>query len=75
MVTTLIILSMLLSFGLGAFTATKTIQMGLKYQIEMKEGVKPELNPIERFAERQEKKEIEKVNNLTEEMLNDIMNF
>ena len=33
---------MLLSFGLGAFTATKTLQMGLKYQMEMKEGVKPE---------------------------------
>ena len=75
MITAIIILAMLLSFITGAYTATKTLQMGLKYKMEMAEGVKPELNPIERFTERQEKKEIEKVNNHTEEMLNDIMKF
>ena len=67
---------MLLSFGLGAFTATKTLQVGLKYQMDIQEGKKPELNPIEKFVERErERKEVEKVNNVTSEMLNDIMNF
>lgn len=67
---------MLLSFTLGAYTATKTLQMGLKYKMDMDEGIKPELNPIEKIVERErERKEIEKVNNQTAEMLNDILNF
>ena len=76
MITAIIILAMLLSFITGAYTATKTLQMGLKYKMEMAEGTKPELNPIEKFVERErERKEVEKVNNVTSEMLNDIMNF
>lgn len=76
MTTVLIILGMLLSFALGAYTATKTLQMGLKYKMDMEEGIKPELNPIEKIVERErERKEIEKVNNQTAEMLNDILNF
>lgn len=76
MVTVLIIIGMLLSFALGAYTATKTLQMGLKYKMDMDEGIKPELNPIEKIVERErERKEIEKVNNQTAEMLSDILNF
>ena len=74
MTTAIIIIAMLLSFGLGAYTATKTLQMGLKYKMDIEEGIKPELNPIEKIVERErERKEVEKVNNLTQEMLNDIM--
>ena len=76
MTTVLIILGMLLSFALGAYTATKTLQMGLKYKMDMEEGIKPELNPIEKIVDKErERKEIEKVNNQTAEMLNDILNF
>lgn len=75
MVTVLVIVSMLLSFALGAFTATKTLQMGLKYKMDIDDGIKPTLNPIERMIEREQaKKEIEKSNEVSE-MLNDIMSF
>ena len=74
MVTAIVILAMLLSFITGAYTATKTLQMGLKYKMEIAEGTKPELNPIEKIIIRErEQAEIKKVNNLTEEMLSDIM--
>jgi len=48
MITMLIVLSMLLSFGLGAFVATKTLQLGLKYQIQVTKEEKPELNIFDR---------------------------
>jgi predicted secreted protein len=73
MVTILIILAMLLSFGLGAFVATKTLQLGLKYQVLINKEVAPELNVFERIDRERERKEVEKVNNLTSEMLSDIM--
>lgn len=76
MTTVLIIIGMLLSFVLGAYTATKTLQMGLKYKMDIEEGIKPELNPIEKIVERErERKEVEKINNETAEMLSDILNF
>ena len=75
MVTVLVIVSMLTAFALGAFTATKTLQMGLKYKMDIDDGIKPTLNPIERMIEREQaKKEIEKSNEVSE-MLNDIMSF
>ena len=64
---------MLLSFGLGAFVATKTLQLGLKYQIQVTKEEKPELNIFDRMDKERERKELEKVNNLTQEMLSDIM--
>ena len=73
MITMLIVLSMLLSFGLGAFVATKTLQLGLKYQIQVTKEEKPELNIFDRMDKERERKELEKVNNLTQEMLSDIM--
>jgi len=73
MITILIVLSMLLSFGLGAFVATKTLQLGLKYQIQVTKEEKPELNIFDRMDKERERKELEKVNNLTQEMLSDIM--
>jgi hypothetical protein len=73
MVTILIILAMLLSFGLGAFVATKTLQLGLKYQIQVEKKEPPELNVFDRMDKERERKEIEKVNNLTQDMLSDIL--
>ena len=73
MITILIVLSMLLSFGLGAFVATKTLQLGLKYQVLISKEETPELNVFERIDRERERKEVEKVNNLTSEMLSDIM--
>ena len=73
MVTVLIILAMLLSFGLGAFVATKTLQLGLKYQIQVENKEPPELNVFERMDKERERKELEKVNNLTQDMLSDIL--
>lgn len=64
---------MLLSFGLGAFVSTKTLQLGLKYQMQVTKEEKPELNVFERIDRERERKEVEKVNNLTSEMLSDIM--
>lgn len=74
MLTISIIIAMLLSFITGAYTATKTLQMGLKYKMDIAEGTKPELNPIEKIVMRErERAEVEKVNNLTQEMITDIM--
>jgi hypothetical protein len=73
MTTILIILAMLLSFGLGAFVATKTLQLGLKYQIQVEKKEPPELNVFDRMDKERERKEIEKVNNLTQDMLSDIL--
>ena len=64
---------MLLSFGLGAFVATKTLQLGLKYQIQVEKKEPPELNVFDRMDKERERKEIEKVNNLTQDMLSDIL--
>jgi len=73
MITILIILAMLLSFAIGAFVATKTLQLGLKYNMQINKEVVPELNIFERIDRERERKEVEKVNNLTQEMLTDIM--
>ena len=76
MTTAIVILSMLLSFALGAYTATKTLQMGLKFKMQVEEGTKPELNPIEKIVEKErERKEVDKINNETAEMLRDIISF
>jgi len=64
---------MLLSFAIGAFVATKTLQLGLKYNMQINKEVVPELNIFERIDRERERKEVEKVNNLTQEMLTDIM--
>ena len=69
----LITIGMLLSFALGAFVATKTLQLGLKYQMLINKEVVPELNVFERIDKERERKEVEKINNLTSEMLSDIM--
>ena len=61
---------MLLSFAIGAFVATKTLQLGLKYNMQINKEVVPELNIFERIDRERERKEVEKVNNLTQEMLN-----
>ena len=72
--------SMALCFAIGAYTGVKSLQMGLKYQMQMVKGEMPELKPIadviekhQEIKERQEiKHEVKKMNNVTNEMLNDI---
>ena len=80
MVTITVMVSMVLAFILGAYTGVKSLQMGLKYQMQMAEGKKPELKPIadavERHQEHKERNEViqesKKLNNITDEMLKDI---
>ena len=72
--------AMVLCFVLGAYTGVKSLQMGLKYQMQMVKGETPELKPVanviekhQEIKERQEiKHEAKKLNNVTNEMLNDI---
>jgi len=72
--------AMVLCFALGAYIGVKSLQMGLKYQMQMTKGETPELKPIvdviekhQEIKERQEiKHESKKLNNVTNEMLNDI---
>lgn len=73
MVTILITIGMLLSFALGAFVATKTLQLGLKYQIQINKEEAPELNVFERIDKERERKAVESINNVTSEMFADIM--
>ena len=74
MVTILIIIGMLASFSLGAYSATKTLQMGLKYKMQVEEGTKPELNPIEKIVNSErDRKEVDKYNSELKEMFSDIM--
>jgi hypothetical protein len=73
MVTITVILGMGLAFALGAYTGIKAVQMGLKYQMDIKDGIKPVLNPIRDAVERHEdKKEVKEYNNTTSEMIRDI---
>jgi len=69
MVTVLVVIAMAISFALGAYVATKTMQLGLKYQMQIEKGVEPELNPIEQIVKRQEQKKVE---NNTDEMISEI---
>jgi len=69
MVTVLVVVAMAISFALGAYVATKTLQLGLKYQMQIEKGVEPELNPIEQIVKRQEQKKVE---NNTDEMISEI---
>lgn len=74
------IIAMVLCFVLGAYTGVKSVQIGLKYQVQLSKGEMPELKPIENIvnkvqevkAQQESKKEVKKLNNVTSEMLNDI---
>lgn len=69
MVTILTLGAMLLAFALGAFTTAKCMQLGLKYQMQMHDGVKPELKPLEPIIQRHEAK---KQNAMTDEFISEI---
>jgi len=74
LVTILIIIGMLASFSLGAYSATKTLQMGLKYKMQVEEGTKTELNTIEKIVNSEsDRKELDKYNSELKEMFSDIM--
>lgn len=65
---------MVSSFALGAFVATKTLQLGLKYHMQMDKGIAPELKPLRDIIDDSSvRHEAKKTNNLTSEMLSDIL--
>ncbi len=73
MVTVLVVIAMALSFSLGAYTGVKSIQMGLRYQMQIAKGVEPVLSPVKDVFERMDaEREVKKVNNVTSEMISDL---
>lgn len=74
--TALIIIGMALAYIVGAFSMLKSVQLGLKWQIQTSEGKSPELaipNPIK---ERREAKEhvtmMQQAGNTLDEWLNGV---
>ena len=66
--------AMLVAFALGAFTSAKCIQLGLKYQQNIKDGTEPKLEPLKpvsNIIERVEiKRENQKINDIYDELMN-----
>lgn len=74
MLTIAVIVGIIASYALGAYTGVKCVQMGLKYQMDIKDGIKPVLNPIREAVERHEDKQAANdYNNVTNEMISDLL--
>jgi hypothetical protein len=65
-------ISLLGAFLAGFFVATKAIHIGLKWNIQTKEGKEPELkSPIEPIVEAVQQKQTAQANNLQKEVINE----
>lgn len=71
MITIAIILGLLISFSIGAYTGVKAVQMGLKFQMQIERKIEPQMDkPVKEFFQAKEEK---KVVNKTQEMISDIL--
>ena len=71
MLTVVIILGMLLSFSIGAYTGIKSVQMGLKFQVQIEKNIEPVMDkPVKEFFNA---KSAKKAANNTNEMISDIL--
>lgn len=71
----LIIIGLLLAFVTGFFTAIKSVQIGLKWQMQTKEGKEPELkSPIQPIVEAVQQRQVDKVNQYSQDTLKEWIN-
>jgi hypothetical protein len=65
-------LSLLVSFLAGFLVAIKSVQLGLKWQIQTAEKKEPELKgPVEKVVEAVQQKQTIQANNLQKEVINE----
>lgn len=71
MVTTI---GMIVSFALGAIVGIKAVQLGLKYQMQIKEDIMPEFSPIkDTVQEFASNKATKQEDNQVTEMISDLL--
>ena len=71
MITIVIVLGMLVSFGTGAYTSIKAVQMGLKFKYQIEKKTEPKMDePVKQFFDRKEEK---KAVSVSTQMISDIM--
>jgi len=70
----IIALAVIISFALGAFIGVKSVQLGLKYQMQIQKGVEPTLSPIRDVIDDiTSTQNAKQANNETAEMIGDIL--
>lgn len=74
--TIILIIGLLLAFVTGFFSAIKAVNLGLKWQMQTKEGKEPELrSPISQVVEAVHDKKTEEINKQREQFLKEYSPF
>ena len=78
--TIILTIGLLLAFVTGFFTAIKAVSLGLKWQMQAKEGIQPELKSpiapiVEAVQQRADNKKVEEANKYTERQIEEYSPF